>query len=739
MAPTAPVLDDGRAARRQAKGESIRRRLRDIRDAEFEELSDRPRGRDKFAVQRQLQEKIEAGQAQSQAYWTEAMVEAEDRRQQTAQEGAAQAAQVRSESRGLMDRVRGAARQGAETVGAAARKGKEQVDRGGAWSNAGLARGLDRVGDLSNRYGKKAVAAAGVAAAAAAGSVVAAATRQSQPSQPRFQWGRGTGGRSRLGGGGPGQDMVPRRLFVLVGIALHFIAARNAFYAQDSGLRASFLTVYLFLGLLYFLLGAQGNLLNIRRLVGCLALAVLAWFLPIAFVTWLPPESWRNTLLLAMPVWLLWFMFGPDGLKPQDKGGMLVWWLGLGYICFFWLIPGTFNALAPALLALTENIKPAPDQIPDVNDGWQIAKEGFLTGVKKVYEGIRQVTESAYKKFIRETLGDEFFGTVEENSKAPRVGVSLIPLGTDYQVYEPPDRVEAYARLQGYSFVGDILVKSRCWLEPRGTTLPHDPTHVVQGTISPDPPDGVRLVDYDTQDLMCRIPYDSGSPSIKGFLEPGQTLSPTLRFAGTFDFETWGFVAYVFGNKDELRLPETRAKLAKDGYPSRPSPTFTHGPVELGLVSETNIPVLPIGLDLSNPGQGRTQLPVAFGVTIRNRAQYATTGKIVKLTRLEFWLPEPLELGECSDEPALDHEPPARDSDERITFNHYIWEDVRLREYDKALTVRCPLFVDDAAAFLGADNLEIVSFAVKAAYTYELTATVGGFQYRMPKAAEGAP
>ena len=38
------------------------------------------------------------------------------------------------------------------------------------------------------------------------------------------------------------------------------------------------------------------------------------------------------------------------------------------------------------------------------------------------------------------------------------------------------------------------------------------------------------------------------------------------------------------------------------------------------------------------------------------------------------------------------------------------------------------LFVDDAAAFLGADNLEIVSFAVKAAYTFpsRLAAASGG-------------
>lgn len=687
--------------------------------------------RDRFEVQRHYQEEIERAEAASGAYWREAVEEAEAQRKD------ARAAEAQQARTGRSAQAQQAQAQQSQTqqARAASAQSAARPRAGRIWG--GIRGAAGQVGGLAQRNAPAVAAGVGAAAGAAVGAAVAAANRpppvviQPRPSRAlRFS---GPGWSS-------GADMVPRRLFLLLGILLHAVATFSNFaYVQDSAMRGSLLTIYLVMGVWYFFAGAQGNLLNARRFLGCLLLALAAWFAPIGVISWLPNESWRNVLLLAAPVWVLWFTFGPDAVRPEGKGGAFVWWLGFLYLCFFWILPGVFNVLQPAVLALTGTIRPSADQIPDIDDGWRTAWGGAVGATRKIVNSFSNLTQSAYEDFMRQTLGDEFFGTVEENTKAPKVGVTLTALGTNYKVFEPPDKVEAYARLQGHTFVGDLSVTNRCWLEGRTPSQAGGAAEpaIVEGAILPATP--VRLVDYDTQDLDCHIPYEGPEPSLQRLVANGSRLSPRVRFASVFDFETWGFVAYVFGNKDELRLPETRAKLARDGYPSRPSPTFTHGPVMLGLVNENNVPLLPIGLDLNAPAAGgRVQMPIGFGVTIKNRPEYEARGRILTLKRVEFWLPQPLQLGECDVEPRQDTEAPSPDSDPALTFNHYVWEDLRLRDYDKSVTVRCPMFLSGPPeAFLGRDNLEIVSFAVKAAYAYELTADVTGFEYRVPKVAVG--
>ncbi len=304
--------------------------------------------------------------------------------------------------------------------------------------------------------------------------------------------------------------------------------------------------------------------------------------------------------------------------------------------------------------------------------------------------------EQGVQEQLQRATGGYYKGVVEDQQGEP-VGLYIDDLRVPRDVYYAGDDVTFWADMRGKSFEKEITVATAC-------SAIHDENETAhRGTTTPE--------EFNV--------FAEGFESVRCQLDELPAGKYEAQFSAGFNFRTWSYVTYTFVDQATRRnyLSSGQDINRQLDIPSGLKPTYTPGPVMLGMSSD--IPQ-PVGVD---PKGGKRAVNTVFGITLDNRW---TDGQVHAVNRFDVLVPPQFKLTDC-DAPIkeLSGDPMCSEAPDKCARDMNAYRFTKPNTPGSFTTFTCRLRLAD-----GANPSDVVpasakkaqkTFVVKAYYEYALT------------------
>lgn len=490
---------------------------------------------------------------------------------------------------------------------------------------------------------------------------------------------------------------------------LHVIVDGLIFGFNRKEMFGIFFWVYILLAFIIaiFFLNANSVGETMKHLAFFIGLSLVVIYLPVwkedilsAF-----PSLPHSTYVLINAVFLLLGLWPFYIWKTNSlSGGMMTF---ANFYLIGWLVLVIFVMFMNSYEVFASTAENAPPPM-DVGEVLTFIK----TNVAKVFVAAGKAP-AAIKTSVTQTYnkstGQEYYKSeVEQNTQDTKIGVYLENMKAADPINYEDQKITFWVTVKAKAYNGasnenDIIpIDTLC-------TSDRTETSAREGTTNPT---HFNVYSYDEQDVDCTfdVKDDPLNPKKAAYsLMPGDH---TVSFAAKFNFTTKAYLKSYFADYTLLRsLNKENIDVFKQyNLEANPKAVYTNGPVDIGIETQS---VIPVNTD-SAPEENPRKNSVAF--SLKNRQ----TGQLKKIYDLKLYVPKGITIIEesgCS-------KPAKKLAEDDGYSNIYSFPEIEYKtavSADTPQSIMCYFDIDsDKTALLGNDPITTKYFKVEAKYVYEL-------------------
>ncbi|MBU1854550.1 MAG: hypothetical protein KKF89_02430, partial [Nanoarchaeota archaeon] len=367
-------------------------------------------------------------------------------------------------------------------------------------------------------------------------------------------------------------------------------------------------------------------------------ISFLAIEVPRLLEVYVSHEAWMHAILFFLPIWGLYLMFGQYSTDGTRQFGS--WYL------IIVLILGFYGYVTSETLNIQGSFQQA-----NVRDSLQTIKQTFGDNTKTLFKDLMMLPSKIGAKINQSLSTDYFTGQVEQNKDAP-LGVYLEDLQPTEEYFFQGTPIVVWANIRGKSFEGAISVDNKCYAK-KGSSVIFGRVHPTQ----------IDLFYDDSRTLECVFEEN---------LEQFEEGTYSVTFSSKFTFPTWGYVTYVFVDKNtQIAYYSQKKNINQElDIPTKAESIYTNGPAAIGMNSLD----LPITVYTNNP------YLLTFGMTLSNAWPQ---GEIITIKKLEVRVPQEIYFDTCY---SIQYKEPVGREDDYNIYNFEI--DVNKGFFK---TITCPM------------------------------------------------